>query len=84
MCNWLCKWYKPHKEVFSPEEIADHFLSLLETGYLANNQRERQIDSLPLARHHDNRESGIEKQTCMELKVLGDQLSSLVARLGQQ
>jgi hypothetical protein len=61
MCNWLCKWYKPHKEVFSPEEIADHFLSLLETGYLANNQRERQIDSLPLARHHDNRESGIEK-----------------------
>ncbi len=84
MCNWVYKWYRPHKEVFSPEEIADHFIALLETGYLANNQPELQIDSLPLASHHDKRESGIEKQTYTELKVLRDQLSSLVDKLGQQ
>ncbi len=84
MCNWLYKWYKPHKEVFSPEEIAGHFIALLESGYLADHQHEPQIDPLPLARHPDNQESGIEKQTCLELKVLSAQLSSLVARLGQQ
>ena len=84
MCNWLYKWYKPHKEIFSPEEIAAHFIALLETGYLANHQQEQQIDSLPLASQHDKRESGVEKPTYQELKVLCDQLSSLVDRLGQQ
>jgi TetR/AcrR family transcriptional regulator, cholesterol catabolism regulator len=84
MCNWLYKWYKPHKEIFSPEEIAAHFIALLETGYLANPQLEKQIDSLPLASHYDKRESAVEKPTYMELKVLCDQLSSLVDRLGQQ
>jgi len=84
MCNWLYKWYKPDKEVFSPGEIADYFIALLETGYLVNNRRECQIDSLPLASHHDKRESGVEKQTYMELKVLCDQLSRLVDRLGRQ
>ena len=84
MCNWLYKWYKPHKEVFSPEEIADHFIALLETGYLANHQQEQQLDSLPLISHHDKRESGVKKQTYKKLKVLCDQLSSLVDRLGQQ
>ncbi|MFI5329734.1 MAG: TetR/AcrR family transcriptional regulator [Desulfobaccales bacterium] len=84
MCNWLYKWYKPQKEIFSPEEIATHFIALLETGYLANHQHEQQIDSLPLASQHDTRESGVEKPTYQELKVLCDQLSNLVDRLGQQ
>jgi AcrR family transcriptional regulator len=84
MCNWLYKWYHPPKEVFSPEEIADHFIALLETGYLADGQPEPRVDSLPLANHHDKRASGAEKPTYLELKALCDRLSSLVARLGQQ
>ncbi len=34
MCNWIYKWYKPGKTNYSPEEIADHFIALLESGYM--------------------------------------------------
>ncbi len=83
MCNWLYKWYKPQKEAISPEEIADRFLALVETGYLANRQPERQIEPPPPARPQDDRESGKEKPTYEELKVLCGHLTSLVDRLGQ-
>jgi len=33
MCNWLYKWFHP-KVPYSPEEIADQFVRLLEKGYL--------------------------------------------------
>lgn len=34
MCNWLYKWYKPDADFRTPDEIADHFVDLLENGYL--------------------------------------------------
>ena len=34
MCNWLYKWYKPGVGAFTPEKITDHFIGLLEDGYL--------------------------------------------------
>jgi AcrR family transcriptional regulator len=34
MCNWIYKWYKPQKTTYTPEQIADDFISLLENGYL--------------------------------------------------
>jgi AcrR family transcriptional regulator len=34
MCNWIYKWYKPDQKKYTPEQIANHFISLLETGYL--------------------------------------------------
>ena len=34
MCNWIYTWYKPGKTHYEPEEIADYFVSLLESGYL--------------------------------------------------
>lgn len=33
MCNWLYRWYKPDSSPFSPDEIADQFIALLEQGY---------------------------------------------------
>lgn len=33
MCNWLYRWYKPDPSPFSPDEIADQFIILLEQGY---------------------------------------------------
>jgi hypothetical protein len=35
MCNWIYTWYRPGKTKYKPEEIADYFVSLLETGYLS-------------------------------------------------
>jgi len=34
MCNWIYKWYKPEKTNYTPEQIADHCISLLQNGYL--------------------------------------------------
>ena len=34
MCNWVYKWYKPGDSFFTSDQIADHFVSLLERGYL--------------------------------------------------
>ena len=34
MCNWLYLWYKPESSLFTPDEIADHFVALLENGYV--------------------------------------------------
>jgi TetR/AcrR family transcriptional regulator, cholesterol catabolism regulator len=34
MCNWIYKWYKPGPGSYTPDQIADHFVSLLEAGYL--------------------------------------------------
>ncbi|MHB8763380.1 MAG: TetR/AcrR family transcriptional regulator [Deferrisomatales bacterium] len=34
MCNWLYKWYRPGPRTPDPEALADHFLDLLERGYL--------------------------------------------------
>jgi AcrR family transcriptional regulator len=73
MCNWLYKWYRPYKEVFTPEQIAAQFIALLESGYLA------EPDSQPSA---SQRDSAIERPTYQELKLLCEQLSTLVDRLG--
>ena len=32
MCNWLFRWYQPGKSSFTPDEIADQFIDLLENG----------------------------------------------------
>jgi len=34
MCNWVYKWYKPGRDTFTPGQIADHFVGLLQKGYL--------------------------------------------------
>lgn len=83
MCNWVYKWYKPQQEIFSPEAIAAHFIALLEAGYLADHG-ERQPGPPPSASPQDKPDSGAEKPTYQELKVLCEQLSTLVDRLGQE
>jgi AcrR family transcriptional regulator len=37
MCNWVYKWYRPGGSRYTPDQVADHFITLLETGYLAGN-----------------------------------------------
>ncbi|MBN2707180.1 MAG: TetR family transcriptional regulator, partial [Deltaproteobacteria bacterium] len=32
MCNWIYKWYRPEHTPYRPEDIADHFIDLLEGG----------------------------------------------------
>ncbi len=43
MCNWVYKWYKPEHTQYTPDRIADHFITLLETGYLGSEPGERDV-----------------------------------------
>ena len=36
MCNWIYKWYNPKYTPYTPDQIADHIINLLERGYLAS------------------------------------------------
>jgi AcrR family transcriptional regulator len=82
MCNWIYKWYKPEREFCSPEQIADHFIALLEGGYLAGRQAPRRPD-LPSPATLQPTGARLEKQTITELKLLSDRLSSLVEEMGE-
>lgn len=35
MCNWIYKWYRAEQTPYTPDQIADHIINLLEKGYLA-------------------------------------------------
>lgn len=53
MCNWLYKWYKPDDSPYVPDEIADHFIALLENGYLGTQGQDGLTgvtDSMPRKR----------------------------------
>ena len=40
MCNWIYKWYRTDRSLYKPGQIADHFIALLEGGYLAGRDTE--------------------------------------------
>jgi len=75
MCNWIYKWYKPQKTTYTPEQIADDFISLLENGYLhspaANATNEINTAAKML-------ESGDSRNQRPFLKQLKDQCSQLI------
>lgn len=40
MCNWVYKWYKPGHSPYNPDQIANHFVNLLERGYMARDTKD--------------------------------------------
>jgi len=45
MCNWIYQWYVPGYSSYSSDEVADHFVDLLEKGYLKNENKEAHSQS---------------------------------------
>jgi AcrR family transcriptional regulator len=43
MCNWVYKWYKQGHSPYTPDQIAGHFVNLLETGYLKKDNQKKQV-----------------------------------------
>jgi len=39
LCNSLHRWYKPGQSPYDPDQITDHFIALLEGGYLKGSGR---------------------------------------------
>jgi AcrR family transcriptional regulator len=74
MCNWVYKWYKAGEGYYTPEAIAEHFVSILEKGYLKDHRREKQTQvgkDAPQGRKEIHRQL---KSQCGILSDLIDQL----------
>jgi hypothetical protein len=75
MCNWIYKWYKPDKTTYTPEQIADHFIALLQQGYLESpvSDAATQINTAA-----ERLRSGNSRSNKPFLKQLKDQCSQLI------
>ena len=76
MCNWIYKWYKPEKTSYTPNQIADHFIALLQNGYL-------EPPAPGVATEIDNaaRELKTDKPILKDLKAQCSRLIELIEKL---
>jgi len=81
MCNWLYRWYKPGSSPFSPDEIADQFVALLENGYRAS-EGQKGLNS-EAGEGHSQQNQSLERKRDLfdELKQGTDQISALIKEL---
>ena len=76
MCNWVYKWYKPGHNPFTPNQIADYFVSLLERGYLKSYKQEMpNVSQSPREREG---KSGSKKEDCERLRTNCAELSKII------
>jgi AcrR family transcriptional regulator len=68
MCNWVYKWYKPGRAGYNADQIADHFIALLERGLLKNNLLESDKSSKISKPINKINKSEIKRQTLYDLK----------------
>jgi AcrR family transcriptional regulator len=56
MCNWIYKWYNPKTTNYTPEQVADQFIALLEAGYLKGheNREDSKVKAATLVRKSAN------------------------------
>ncbi len=81
MCNWIYKWYKPEKTNYTPDQIAAHFISLLQNGYLDPSASDvsTQIDTAAKAQKSKKLKS--EKPILKDLKDQCRRLIELIEKL---
>ena len=75
MCNWIYKWYKPQKTPYTPEQIADHFIALLQNGFLISPEPNAATQIKPSVKMCKPEKSGNKEQLLSQLK---DQCSRLI------
>jgi len=79
MCNWVYKWYKPGHNLFTADQIAEHFVGLLERGYLKGDTQgmtnivkpERAVKRKPATKKEQYKKI---KDQCMSLIKLIDEI----------
>jgi len=52
MCNWIHKWYKYEKTPYTPDQIADHFINVLEAGYKKTDNQTQFTQSSTMAEEY--------------------------------
>ena len=78
MCNWVYKWYKPDKSPYTPDQIADHFVNLLETGYIKKDGQKKHVDSGISGRAVSKSKSGIAREAFQKLRLQCQELIKII------
>jgi hypothetical protein len=81
MCNWLYRWYKPAASPFSPDEIADQFVALLEDGYRSFEDSKGMDPEGATGRPGQHQALERKRDLFDELKRGTDQISALISEL---
>ena len=81
MCNWIYKWYKPQKTTYTPEQIADDFISLLENGYLDSPAADAANEINTAAKILKSGDSRNQKPFLKQLKNQCSQLIGLIEKI---
>ncbi len=76
MCNWVYKWYKPGPDSYTPEQIADYFVSLLERGYLKSDMEG--MSDVPKSLHGGKEKAGSKKERYQTLRAKCTELSKII------
>jgi len=76
MCNWVYKWYKPGPGSYTPEQIADYFVSLLEGGYLKGETKG--TPDMPGSLEGGNDKTGSGRENYQRLRAKCKELSKLI------
>lgn len=84
MCNWVYKWYRPRGATYTPDQVADHFIGLLESGYLSRDLPVNRCSADSGASRKTEfpvNTSETREQIHQKIKVLCSDLSKLVEQL---
>lgn len=81
MCNWIYKWYNPDRAIYSSDQIVDHIIALLETGYLRSNKQEDSVDRTLFEVEPEKSKSEIKKQIHQKLRLQCKKLIELIDEL---
>jgi hypothetical protein len=81
MCNWIYKWYKPEKTPYTPEQIADHFIALLQNGFLISPEPNAAAQRKPSVKMRKPGKYGNKEQLLNQLKDQCSQLIELIDKL---
>ena len=76
MCNWVYKWYKPGPDSYTPEQIADYFVGLLERGYLKGDMKG--MPDAPKSQKGGAEKPRSKKEDYQRLRVKSQELSKLI------
>jgi len=83
MCNWVYKWYRPNRSNYTPDQIATHFIALLESGYIAGSPHGDAITTSDTSRAvgGQKRDQETRREICQRVKLLCNDLSKLVEKI---
>ena len=81
MCNWIYKWYKVGETRFSPEQISDYFIQLLEGGYLVVDEADQPAQIGKTGKKKQGKRNYRKEKIYQQIKIHSQKLTELIAEL---